>query len=99
MVTLVPCTIFGLLLFFGFARVLKLLSEEDRSFVAYLLPTRLGWVVKLLWQKRIARDILAESGALRAGRKAEDPAGHRRLSVPPKQLENSLLGGGGDATT
>ena len=36
--TLVPCTILGLLLFFACARALNLFSGGDRSFVAHLLP-------------------------------------------------------------
>ena len=46
--TLVPYTVVGLLLFFGCAKVLKLFSAEDRSFVAHLLPERLQWVVRML---------------------------------------------------
>ena len=46
--TLVPYTLLGLLLFFGCARTLKLFNAEDRSFVAHLLPARFGWITKLL---------------------------------------------------
>ena len=46
--TLIPYTLLGLLLFFGCARVLKLFSDEDRSFVAHLLPARLDWVIRFL---------------------------------------------------
>lgn len=46
--TLVPYTILGLVLFFGCARVLKLLSDEDKSFAAHLLPVSLRWVAKIL---------------------------------------------------
>ena len=46
--TLVPYTLLGLLLFFGCARVLRLFSAEDKSFAAHLLPARFGWITKLL---------------------------------------------------
>ncbi|MDG7008043.1 MAG: oligosaccharide flippase family protein [Nitrososphaerota archaeon] len=46
--TLVPYTILGVLIFFGCARVLRLFSEEDRSFVVHLLPSRMEWIVRLL---------------------------------------------------
>ena len=46
--TLVPYTILGVLLFFGVARVLKLFSDEDKTFVTHLLPARFGWITKLL---------------------------------------------------
>ncbi|MDG7008045.1 MAG: hypothetical protein JRN06_07350 [Nitrososphaerota archaeon] len=38
----------ALLLFFGFARVLRLFSAEDRSSAGHLLPERLRRVVRLL---------------------------------------------------
>ncbi|MDG7008040.1 MAG: hypothetical protein JRN06_07325 [Nitrososphaerota archaeon] len=32
----------------GCARVLRLISEEDRAFVAHLLPAGLAWVAQML---------------------------------------------------
>ena len=46
--TLLPYTILGLLLFFGCARVLKLFSDEDKTFATHLLPARVQWVIRLL---------------------------------------------------
>lgn len=46
--TLLPYTVVGLLLFLGCARALKLFSAEDRSFVAHLLPARLQWVIRFI---------------------------------------------------
>lgn len=46
--TLLPYTILGLLVFFGCARALKLFSDEDRFFVANILPARLKWVIRFL---------------------------------------------------
>jgi O-antigen/teichoic acid export membrane protein len=46
--TLLPYTILGVLLYLGCARALRLLTDEDRSFVAHLLPEKLQWVVRML---------------------------------------------------
>ena len=46
--TLLPYTVLGLMLFFGCAKLLKLFSDEDRSFVRHLLPAQLGWITRLM---------------------------------------------------
>lgn len=48
LISLLPYTIIGAVLFFGCARVLRLLSTEDKSFVTHLLPSRLEWIARLL---------------------------------------------------
>ena len=47
-VTLVPYTVFGLALFAGCVKALKLLSAEDKSYLGHLLPGSLHWVLRLL---------------------------------------------------
>jgi len=46
--TLLPYTILALLHFFGCARVLKLLGDEDKTFVTHLQPARLEWAIRFL---------------------------------------------------
>ena len=46
--SLLPYTALGLLLFFGCARVLKLFTDEDKTFATHLLPSRKAWVVRFL---------------------------------------------------
>jgi O-antigen/teichoic acid export membrane protein len=46
--SLVPYTITGVLLYLGCARALNLLNDEDKSFVAHLLPEKLHWIVRML---------------------------------------------------
>jgi O-antigen/teichoic acid export membrane protein len=46
--TLLPYTVLGVLLYLGCARAFKLLSDEDRSFVAHLLPEKVQWIVRML---------------------------------------------------
>ena len=47
-VTIVPYTILGVALFVGCAKALKLLNDEDRSFLGHLLPENLEWILHLL---------------------------------------------------
>jgi O-antigen/teichoic acid export membrane protein len=46
--SLLPYSVIGVLLYLGCARVLKLFNDEDRSFVVHLLPESLQWVVRML---------------------------------------------------
>jgi O-antigen/teichoic acid export membrane protein len=48
LVTVVPYTALGLALFVLCARSLRLLSDEDKSYVAHLLPGPLRWVLRLV---------------------------------------------------
>jgi O-antigen/teichoic acid export membrane protein len=47
-ITLLPYTMLALALFAASARVLKLLSTEDKAYLEHLLPASLTWVLKLL---------------------------------------------------
>lgn len=46
--TLVPYTVLGALVFVGCAKVLRLLTEEDKSYLSHLIPGQLRWVLRLL---------------------------------------------------
>jgi O-antigen/teichoic acid export membrane protein len=47
-ITLVPYTLFAAALFLASARVLHLLTPEDKSFLTHILPARLSWISRLL---------------------------------------------------
>ncbi|MDG6988652.1 MAG: oligosaccharide flippase family protein [Nitrososphaerota archaeon] len=47
-ITIVPYAALGLVLFAACAKALKLISDEDRSFLSHLLPRGLQWVLRLL---------------------------------------------------
>jgi O-antigen/teichoic acid export membrane protein len=47
-VTILPYTLLGVALFVGCAKLLRILTSEDKSYLAHLLPTGLRWVTELL---------------------------------------------------
>ena len=47
-ITLIPYTLLGLAIFLATARILRLLTPEDRSYLSQLLPARLQWVSRLI---------------------------------------------------
>ncbi|MDG6970278.1 MAG: hypothetical protein JRN54_04130 [Nitrososphaerota archaeon] len=46
--TIVPYTLLGVLLFLACARGLWLFADEDKSYLGHLLPGALQWVLRLL---------------------------------------------------
>lgn len=48
LVTIVPYTLLGLVLFLLFAKLLRLLTPEDKSYLGHLLPAGLHWVLRFL---------------------------------------------------
>lgn len=48
LVTIVPYTLLGVALFVACAKALRLLSDEDKSYVGHVLPPGLRWVLRLL---------------------------------------------------
>ena len=47
-ITLVPYTVLGVAVFVACAKLLKLLSDDDKAFMQHLLPAGLRWVLRLL---------------------------------------------------
>jgi O-antigen/teichoic acid export membrane protein len=47
-ITIVPYTLLGLAVFAVCARLLRLLSDEDKSYLSHLLPAWLQWITKLV---------------------------------------------------
>jgi O-antigen/teichoic acid export membrane protein len=47
-ITLVPYTLVGLAIFLESARLLKLLTPEDKSYLLHLLPARAQWISRLV---------------------------------------------------
>ena len=47
-ITLVPYTLLGVAVFLGSARILRLFTPDDRTYLSHLLPARLQWVLRLI---------------------------------------------------
>jgi O-antigen/teichoic acid export membrane protein len=48
LITIFPYTLLGIALFVSSAKLLRLLTSEDKAFLAHLLPRRLTWIARLL---------------------------------------------------
>lgn len=47
-ISLVPYAVVGMALFFACAKALRLFNDEDRLFIAHLLPVQLQWIAEIL---------------------------------------------------
>ena len=47
-ITLIPYTLLGVAIFLGAARILRLFTPDDRTYLSHLLPAGLKWVLRLI---------------------------------------------------